>query len=292
MNYLPFLVVNTFADHQGQGCPCGVVLDADDLDAMTMIAVSGETKLPQTVFVSRSPDGRYVLRSFAAGSEPPWAIQAIIAAIFSLAEMSRLRLHSGRTEIGIVYGERALAPTVEVVGKTVQQVTVTRRGVQWLTIHRPLHIATLFGLDLEDFMPYWFIQTVNAGVPHLMLGLRSRGGVERAHINMTAYENYVRGADFHGAHLFSMDRSAGLISRHFAGRQAREVAFSASATASMVAYLWHYGGLTQPRAIVEQDVGRRPGYRARVEVVGPPDHIHSVRVGGRAVVVHRDEIAV
>ena len=53
----------------------------------------------------------------------------------------------------------------------------------------------------------------------------------------------------------------------------------------MAAYLWHHGLIGSPRFIAEQGhwMGR-PG-RAEVEVLGPPEAIEGVRVGGSGVVL-------
>jgi trans-2,3-dihydro-3-hydroxyanthranilate isomerase len=57
----------------------------------------------------------------------------------------------------------------------------------------------------------------------------------------------------------------------------------------MAAYLWYYGMIAQPTFIAEQGHWlNRPG-QATIEVVGPPEDIQSVRVGGQAVTVVRGD---
>jgi predicted PhzF superfamily epimerase YddE/YHI9 len=60
----------------------------------------------------------------------------------------------------------------------------------------------------------------------------------------------------------------------------------------MAAYLWHHGLIDAPRFTAEQGhwMGR-PG-RAHVEVIGPPDDILTVRVGGSAALVARGELII
>ncbi len=61
--------------------------------------------------------------------------------------------------------------------------------------------------------------------------------------------------------------------------------FTGSATGGMGAYLWRYGLITQPSFVAEQGHWmNRPG-SATVEVIGPPESIDTVRVGGNAVTV-------
>ena len=67
--------------------------------------------------------------------------------------------------------------------------------------------------------------------------------------------------------------------------------FTGSATGGMAAYLWHYRLIQQPRFIAQQGQWlNRPG-EAMVEIVGPPDDIETVKVGGEAVTVLRGEFS-
>ncbi len=73
-------------------------------------------------------------------------------------------------------------------------------------------------------------------------------------------------------------------------REKPEDPFTGSATGAAAAYLWSRGLLADPFYLAEQghDMGR-PG-QARVEVLGPPDAITGVRVGGQAHVLMSGEL--
>ena len=55
----PFMQVDAFTDRPLGGNPCAVVLDADDLDEATMLAIAREMNLSETAFVRRSTGGRF-----------------------------------------------------------------------------------------------------------------------------------------------------------------------------------------------------------------------------------------
>jgi trans-2,3-dihydro-3-hydroxyanthranilate isomerase len=60
----------------------------------------------------------------------------------------------------------------------------------------------------------------------------------------------------------------------------------------MAAYLWHYRLISSPSFLAEQGHWMsRPG-QAYVEVVGTPDNIEMVKVGGNAVTVLRGELTI
>ena len=89
------------------------------------------------------------------------------------------------------------------------------------------------------------------------------------------------------------DRRGPHLARHFGTPpDVFEDPFTGSATGGMAAYLWRDGRLASPRFVAEQGHWMdRPG-RAEVEVVGPPEAIETVRVGGPAVVVIRGELEI
>ena len=60
----------------------------------------------------------------------------------------------------------------------------------------------------------------------------------------------------------------------------------------MAAYLWRYGLIDRPQFTAEQGHWMdRPG-QAFVEIIGPPENIETVRVGGNAALVMRGELVI
>jgi len=92
--------------------------------------------------------------------------------------------------------------------------------------------------------------------------------------------------------LHGIERGATLV-RHFGvPPDIMEDPFTGSATGGMAAYLWHYGLIENPISIAEQGYWMsRPG-EGFVEVVGPPDDIQTVKVGGAAVTVFKGDLIV
>ena len=101
-------------------------------------------------------------------------------------------------------------------------------------------------------------------------------------------------ARFFSPHLFCLGGvtpQGQTFARHFGTPpDTMEDPFTGSATGGMAAYLWHYSLLDRPTFVAEQGhwMGR-PG-QASVEVIGPPDDIEAVKVGGAAVTVLRGEL--
>ncbi|MBZ0300956.1 MAG: PhzF family phenazine biosynthesis protein, partial [Anaerolineae bacterium] len=100
--------------------------------------------------------------------------------------------------------------------------------------------------------------------------------------------------DFFSPHLFCLEgvtATGRTFARHFGTPpDTLEDPFTGSATGGMAAYLWHYGLIDTPSFWAEQGHWmQRPGV-GYAEVVGPPDAIETVQVGGAAVTVLRGEL--
>jgi trans-2,3-dihydro-3-hydroxyanthranilate isomerase len=127
-----------------------------------------------------------------------------------------------------------------------------------------------------------------------MIPLRDHQALRRARMDAAAYNRLRAAGDFFSPHLFCLGGAtpAGqTFARHFGvPPDTLEDPFTGSATGGMAAYLWHYGLIQGPRFVAEQGHWmHRPG-QANVEVVGPPDAIETVKVGGGAVTVLRGEL--
>ena len=147
----------------------------------------------------------------------------------------------------------------------------------------------LFGLRPDDLLQDAVIQTVSTGTPQLMVPLRNADSLRRVEMNVAAYRTLRETGDFFSPHFFILDGAnnhGSTFSRHLGvPSDMVEDPFTGSATGGMGAYLWHYGLIAQPSFVAEQGHWmNRPG-SATVEVVGPPDAIDTVRVGGTAVTV-------
>jgi trans-2,3-dihydro-3-hydroxyanthranilate isomerase len=128
-----------------------------------------------------------------------------------------------------------------------------------------------------------------------MIPLKSMEALRRARVDVAAYSHFRAAADFFSPHLFclgGLTEGGHTFARHFGvPPDTMEDPFTGSATGGMAAYLWHYGLIDQPHFVAEQGHWmNRPG-QAMVEVVGPPEAIETVKVGGPAVTVLRGEFS-
>ncbi len=290
MSQYPFMQVDAFTTQPLSGNPCAIVFDADDLDAATMQAIAREMNLSETAFVLRSTIADVRARYFTPEEEIPLAGHPTIATIFALVETGRLPMKGEQMTVSLELRDGPIAVEVLSQQGKVQQVVMTQRKPQFLQIYDPALVLPVWGLEPDDVLPNLPLQTVSTGTPQLMIPVRDHAVLRKARVDMAAYEELRRQADFFSPHLFCLGGATAAgdtFARHLLSF---EDPFTGSATGGMAAYLWRYGLISKPRFVAEQGHWmQRPG-QAMVEVIGPRDHIETVKVGGGAVTVLRGEL--
>ena len=294
MKTYPFWQVDAFTQHPLGGNPCAVILDADDLDEAAMLAIAREMNLSETAFVRRSQQADFGVRYFTPAEEIPLAGHPTIATTYTLVDSGRLPLTQDHTTISL---ELQVGPIpVEIFSRAgqVERIVMSQVKPRFLEVHDPAKVLPIFGLTPEDALPGYPIQTVSTGTPQLMLPLQKLEALKKARLDNAAYEAYRAASDFFSPHLFCLQgiTPAGqTFARHFGTPpDLMEDPFTGSATGGMAAYLWHYGLLQRPNFIAEQGHWMKRHGQASVEVIGPPEDIQTVKVGGPAVTVIRGEL--
>lgn len=292
----PFMQVDAFTERPLGGNPCAIVFDADALDNEIMLAIAREMNLSETAFVIRSNVADFGARYFTPAEEIPLAGHPTIATIFALVDSGRLALTSDLTTITLELRVGPIQIDIQSRLGVVQQVIMSQKKPEFLATYQPSAVLPIFGLSADDALPNVPIQTVSTGTPQLMIPLRHLETLRRVQIDTAAYNNFRTTADFFSPHLFCLEgitEAGQTFARHFGTPpDTSEDPFTGSATGGMAAYIWHYGLIEHSQFIAEQGHWmNRPG-QATVEIVGPPDNIETVKVGGSAVTTIRGELIV
>ncbi len=294
MAIYPFMQVDAFTTQRLGGNPCAILFDADNLDDDAMLAIAREMNLSETSFVTKSDKADFGARYFTPGGEIPLAGHPTIATVHALVESGRLSLSGKQSKITLEL-QAGLIP-VEIIakqGKT-QHIVMTQNKPHFMAQYKPSQVMQVFGLTEEDLLRNSNIQTVSTGTPQLMVPLRNLDTLKRIKLDMPGFKDFHAQGDFFSVHLFCLEgiiSSGTTFARHFAlPPDIVEDPFTGSASGGMAAYLWYYGLIDQSTFIAEQGHWlNRPG-QATIEVVGPPEDIQSVKVGGPAVTVVRGEL--
>lgn len=117
--------VDAFTTRPLAGNPCAAVLDADDLDEATMLAIAREMNLSETAFVLRSEVADVGARYFTPAEEVPLAGHPTVATTLALIETGRVALRGERTTITIELRIGPIAVEILADGDSVREITMT-----------------------------------------------------------------------------------------------------------------------------------------------------------------------
>jgi len=289
MPTFPFMQVDAFTETPLGGNPCAILLDTEGLDSNNMLAVAKEMNLSETAFVHQSARADFGMRFFTPAEEIPLAGHPTIATTYALVHSGRLPLESDHTTITVELQAGIIEVEILSRGGKVDTIVMSQKKPAFLSVLEASDVMPVFGLGEADVLPGAPIQIVSTGTPQLMIPLSQLDALRRIQVDINAYQRLRQDAVFFSPHLFCLQgvtSEGDTFARHFGvPPDTPEDPFTGSATGGMGAYLWQYGLIDQPVFTAEQGhwMGR-PGV-ARVEVVGPPEDIETVRVGGNAVLV-------
>ncbi len=266
-----------------------VLFETDDFSVELMQALAREMNLSETAFVRRSQIADFGVRYFTPAEEIPLAGHPTIATTFALIASGRLPLHEGRTTISLELQGGPISVEIYAEKGRVKQIVMTQRKPSFLRQYDPSDVLPLFGLSVSDVLPDLPLRTVSTGTPQLMIPLRNHDALRKVRLDVVTYTRFRATADFFSPHLFCLGGvtpQGQAFARHFGTPpDILEDPATGSATGGMAAYLWHYGLIDQPTFVAEQGHWMQRPSTISVEIVGPPDAIETVKVGGGAVVV-------
>ncbi len=281
--------VDAFTETPFGGNACVVVHGADELPVGARTALVRETSLSECAYVVASERADFGARYYLAGREILMAGHPTIATVTSLLHRGLVDLSSGRAAFTLEVGAGVLP--IEVIARDGRRplITMTQRRPEFGAVQDADEVAAIYGLSADHLVhpP----QIVSTGTSFCVTPLRDHDAMRRARLDPEALAAWQRGTGETGfIEPFLVALGGAEAGDTFARLllpppMPAEDPFTGSATGCMAAYLWHHGLIEAPRFVAEQGhwMGR-PG-RAEVEVLGPPDAIEGVRVGGTGVVL-------
>ncbi len=284
--------VDAFTDRPFGGNGCAVVHDAADLDDATCMAFVRETSLVECTFLGPSETADAKVRYFLASREIPFAGHPTVATVASLVDRRlvagpELTLETGAGLVRMSIDPSRTPPFIEMTQVAPRFGAEVPAGI----------VAAAVGLRPEDIAAP--PQVVSTGLPFCITLLKDKDALARARIDPAGMARFRAAVDAErtgvmepylvvlGGATEDGDTYARLLMEP---PLPAEDPFTGSATGATAAWLWHHGLIDRPSYIAEQGHGMgRPG-RARVEVLGPPEAITGVRVGGQGCIVMCGEL--
>lgn len=275
--------VDAFTDQPFGGNGCAVVHGGAVLSDTVCMAYVRETSLVECTFTGPSNVADVQVKYYLASREIPFAGHPTIATVAAMRKRGMLPEGASTLETG------AGIIAVDVTGDLITMTQVAPQFGQKVPANI---VAAVGGLDADDIVGQ--PQVISTGLPFCITVVKDHAALERATLNMEAlkaYSAFLGQNDVDIMEPFWVTLSGATDAGDTCARlllappSPVEDAFTGSATGAMAAYLWAHGMIAQPNFVAEQGHAMgRPG-QAQVEVLGAPDAITGVRVGGQGYVL-------
>jgi trans-2,3-dihydro-3-hydroxyanthranilate isomerase len=293
MRTLPFYQVDVFTDRPFAGNPLAVFPEADGLTAAQMQAIASEMNLSETTFVMRPEgDGDARVRIFTPALELPFAGHPSVGTACELVRLGIVAVVEPVTRVVLELD----------VGLTLVEVDV-RDGVPVAaTVHQgaprfgpPVpreRVAAVLCLELDDLHEQLEPQPVDTGLAYTIVTLRTQRALARVDLDLALLDAFER--DYAEAYVcaFTAQDTPWIEARGlFPLSGIPEDPATGSAAGPLAAYMARAGLLApgERRVVLQGAAIGRPSLLT-VSVLGTPDDIRDVLVGGSVQPVLRGEL--
>ena len=221
MKELPFVQVDVFTEVPFGGNPLAVFPDADGVTDAEMQSIAREMNLSETTFVlsPQAPDADFRVRIFTPVKEIPFAGHPVVGTHWVLAQLGRVDLREPVTQVHFELEVGVLPADLEVVGRTVERVTMTQGRPTFLGVLKDLTDLTAgLGLPTEAIEDTGLpVEVVSTGVPQMMVPVRSLAEVRRltvADLDVRALNKACRAVGTECVMVFTLDTDEPGITVH------------------------------------------------------------------------------
>lgn len=270
-------IVNAFTANGENGNPAGVMLHADDLDERKMLVIAAEAGLSETAFVCRSDQATRKVRFFTPMVEVPLCGHATIATWSLLGRLGEIAegTYTQETQAGLL--------KIEIQDRLT---FMEQTKALFLDELAPVEVASMLGIQSDDFHATLRPQIVSTGIKDLLVPLAAKSTLTKLHPSLDAIAKFSRQHDISGFHVFALlENEQSLASaRNFAPADGiPEECATGTSNGALLCYLKSKG------ALPERDV-----YRIEQgEAMGRLSYIYGtfrdgiVWIGGEAKVMDR-----
>lgn len=303
MKTLQYTLVDVFTDTPFGGNQLAVVEGRNDLSTETMQKIARELNLSETVFVfpPHKSENTRKLRIFTPQMELPMAGHPTIGAAYVLTASDAVPTEEGQNEY--VFEEE--------VGEILVTVVKEEGRIVKVEMKQPLPVfnekfenrklaADLLSLTEAELHPDLPVQSVSSGVPFLFIPVGSLQAIRRIQFRLDVWEQYFKGAP-NFQHIFAFtaeteNAAASVHGRMFAPAMGiSEDPATGAASGPLGAYFVKHkilpnaeNGIYSITSEQGFEMGR-PSFIG-ITVLGTPDNITEVKIGGNSITIGKGEL--
>ena len=283
---LPFAIFDAFTERAFAGNPAAVFADAEQLDDATMERIATRLGLAETVFTMPSASATLRARYFTPREELAMAGHPSIAITHDLCERSVAEVGTTitlETKAGII-------PVSICLRGEHGHYTMQQRPPEFGAVLDRSEVAAALGLRGDDLISA--PQIVSTGNPMLLVPLTDTDALERIRpdrdrLFARAYGSYV------AVHCFRRDDDApfAFVCRNIGPPgDLPEDAATGSGIGPMAAFVFANRLISHPTFLVSQGTHIGRPSEITVHILGTPEAIEGIRIGGSAVTTLRGTI--
>jgi PhzF family phenazine biosynthesis protein len=228
-------IIHAFCRDNAGGNPAGVVLGADSLSSGQMQEIASHAAFPETAFISTSSSGDISLRYFTPEKEVDLCGHATVASFHLLVKEGRVSPGEHTFKCNAGHLNVRTCETGEIfLGQPLPKM---------LEILPAEEIAASLGISKDDFAEGLPVQIVSAGLPDVMVPIRSLEVLNSIQPDFGQVAEISRKYNAIGYHLFAFKREGGpaAVCRNLAPAAGiAEESATGTANGALCSYLYYH----------------------------------------------------
>ena len=286
-----FYVLNAFALESFSGNPAAVFPDARDIPEEQLLPIAKQLNLIETVYVypqAEQKKARYRLRYFTPLKELPLAGHPTIAAWSALVKYGGLEVEQ---EASFFQETQAGFQEIRVYRRSSNDLFILMRQpdpVLSQEVGELAAIAEAIGIETSDILRDLPIKSVNVGLGHLIVPIRSLEATKRARMNIEKLNRVCQSFDAREAQLFCFDthnRENDIFTRNFSPREGPEDPACGNGNGAIGAYLAQTKFSSDNHFSLKAEQGHTVGRPSLIHIEGEraPGELAHIWIGGDAI---------
>ena len=288
-----FYVVNSFAEEKFGGNPAGVFPDARGLDTKTMQSIAKQLNLVETVFITKTKNKKvdFEFRYFTPEKELPVAGHPTVASFIALAKVNMIDI--SKKEKYLIKNKKGIQEIIIKNQKNPVVIMEQAKPTLYKIIEDKKAVADIFGIDVKDLSDTLPVQTVDTGLGHLIVPLKSLKALMKVKRNIKELKEFCQKNNATEAQIFTFEtinKKMDLHTRNICPREGIEDPGCGIGNGALGAYLLKHHFKNEQNISLRAEQGNIVNMPCVIEIYGSEkDNDIKVSIGGKGKVMTKGE---
>ncbi len=291
-----FYVVNSFTNKSFGGNPAGVFTDARGLSTSVMQDIARQLNLVETVFVIplKHQKADFEFRYFTPQKELPIAGHPTIASFVALSKANIIDV--SKKENYLIKNKKGVQK-IKIKNKKDPLVIMEQANpIFYKVIEDRKTVADVFGINIKDLSDELSVQTVDTGLGHLIVPLKSLASLMKVKRDINKLKDFCKKHNATEAQLFTFetyDKKMSLHTRNICPREGIEDPACGVGNGAIGAYLLKHYYKDNKNISLKAEQGNIINMPSVINIYGSrKDNDIEVLIGGKGKVMIKGEFFV